>query len=436
MKKVAIVTSHFPPSNLASVHRSRLWAMFLPEYGWHPVILTCHHRYYEEKLDYPLLQTLPKWLRVIRVPAFKTKPIRIVGDAGVRVFFWIYKALVELVQRERIDFVLITIPSNYLAPIGPLIKARFGIPFGIDYIDPWVHDWPGSSRPGSKHWFSRKLADLLEPCSVENSDLITGINYYYFSGMLERNPAVVRRAYLASMPYGVAQADFIHASNNQNSHLIAKIRKKNNWSFDKIWVYAGAFLPKSEEIYVAIFKALKFLKEQKRLPAEGLKMIFLGTGKSPNDTNGYQVFPLAGKFGVDELVYEIPNRVSYSDVISCLSEANGVLVIGSVEKHYSPSKIYQALMSGRPVWAALHKDSSAWSFLEKKWGCEGIKFEDGRSIDILSTAESLEKAFQMKRDYTPEREFLNDSEMNAKNSAKSLAHALNATLALINQVYK
>ena len=47
---------HFPPSNLAGVHRSRLWAQHLPEFGWEPIIVTAHSKYYEEKLDPALLK--------------------------------------------------------------------------------------------------------------------------------------------------------------------------------------------------------------------------------------------------------------------------------------------------------------------------------------------------------------------------------------------
>jgi hypothetical protein len=40
MKKILIITPHYPPSNLAAVHRSRLFAQHLPSFGWEPVILT------------------------------------------------------------------------------------------------------------------------------------------------------------------------------------------------------------------------------------------------------------------------------------------------------------------------------------------------------------------------------------------------------------
>ena len=50
MKNVVIVAPHFPPSNLAAVHRARLWAQHLAEFGWKPTILATHWDHYEEAL--------------------------------------------------------------------------------------------------------------------------------------------------------------------------------------------------------------------------------------------------------------------------------------------------------------------------------------------------------------------------------------------------
>lgn len=49
LKKNLIITPHYPPSNLAAVHRSRLFAQHLPAFGWEPIILTMHKDHFEEK---------------------------------------------------------------------------------------------------------------------------------------------------------------------------------------------------------------------------------------------------------------------------------------------------------------------------------------------------------------------------------------------------
>ena len=161
MKRVALVAAHFTPSNLAAVHRARLWAQHLPEFGWEPTVVSAHHRHYEEALDWELHALVPESLRVVRTLAFPTKPIRVVGDIGVRALPFLSGALANLAARRELDFLHITIPSNFTAVLGRMIHARYGVPYGIDYIDPWVHEWPGSERRFSKAWTSARLAERL-----------------------------------------------------------------------------------------------------------------------------------------------------------------------------------------------------------------------------------------------------------------------------------
>ena len=95
MKKIIIISPHFPPSNLAAVHRSRLFAQHLPAFGWEPIIVTVHEKYYEEELDYNLEKLLPKNLRIAKTNAIPTKPLRLIGDIGIRGFYQIYKTVIN-----------------------------------------------------------------------------------------------------------------------------------------------------------------------------------------------------------------------------------------------------------------------------------------------------------------------------------------------------
>ena len=97
MKKILILYPHFPPSNLAGVHRPRLFAQHLPAFGWKPIILTVHEKYYEEALDWNLVKLLPRSLRIEKVNAFPLTRPRMVGDIGLRAFFQLYKKAKEII---------------------------------------------------------------------------------------------------------------------------------------------------------------------------------------------------------------------------------------------------------------------------------------------------------------------------------------------------
>ena len=63
-------------------------------------------------------------------------------------------------------------------------------------------------KPFTRAWGSYQLATLLEPWSVRDAALITGMAPGYVAGMLERNPDVAENAVVAYMPMGSAPEDF------------------------------------------------------------------------------------------------------------------------------------------------------------------------------------------------------------------------------------
>jgi hypothetical protein len=359
MKRVALVAAHFPPSNLAAVHRARLWAQHLHEFGWQPTIVTTHWVYYEEILDWELCELVDPDLEIIRTAALPTKPVRVVGDIGVRAFAWHVAALRRLLREGRIDFLHITVPSFYSALLGEFAVNDRRIPFGIDYIDPWVQVWPEAERRLSKAWASMKLGETLEPRAVRRASLITGVAEAYYSGVFERNPHLHGQAIAAAMPYGNSARDFeIVARRPREPYLF----NPTDGAFHMI--YAGAMLPKAYRVLDCLFAALALLRTEHLDLFSRLRIHFVGTGKSPNDPEGHNILPRAARFGLTKIVTEHPRRVPYIDVLSHLVKASAILVLGSTEAHYSPSKIYQAVEAKRPIFAFLHAASTAVRVLE------------------------------------------------------------------------
>jgi len=242
-RRLVLVSSHFAPSNLVGGHRARLWSRYLPEFGWEPTVVTGDPRHYEERPDPDLERLVAPGLEVVHATTLPTRPIKLVGDVGVRAFWGCYRAIADLVRQRRADFVLVTIPSNFLAPLGRLVHGRFGVPFGIDYQDPWVAWWSGVDRTYSRAWWSYKLATWLEPWSVHDAALITGMAPGYLAGMLERNPGVAKNAVVATMPMGSAPEDYELV---RAMHRPPFLFDPDDGRFHMI--YAGALLPAMHRI--------------------------------------------------------------------------------------------------------------------------------------------------------------------------------------------
>ncbi|MSU58685.1 MAG: hypothetical protein EXS35_11000 [Pedosphaera sp.] len=386
LRRVALVAAHFVPGNLASVHRSRLWSLHLREFGWEPVIVTTHWDYYEEQIETDLMELVPPDLKVIRTKAFGTRPIRLVGDLGVRAFRAHRLALCELSRGNGVDFVHITIPSNFSALLGRMVKRKTGVPYGIDYIDPWVHEFPGSRNLFTKAWASARLAEWLEPWAVRDASLITGINRRYFQGVLDRNPHLTRQAVLAEMPYGGSEVDHDYARRHPRP---AKLFAAHAGKFNLI--YAGAMLPQGYAVLERLLEALALLRQRRDGLGKLFHLHFVGTGKSPNDPQGFNIRPSIERHGLSDCVSETPQRMPYLNVLNHLHAASGILVMGSTEPHYSPSKIFQSVMSRRPVFALLHRDSTAVGVLRATRAGQLVTLTEKELPDAVALAAELER---------------------------------------------
>lgn len=375
MKKVIIVSPHFPPSNLAAVHRTRLFAKHLPAFGWQPIVLTVHHKYYEEKLDWNLQKLVSPDLQVETTGALPTGPVRIIGDIGLRGGYYLYRKLLQLIKTEKPDFLYIPIPSFYTSLLGRAVHAKTGIPYGIDYIDPWVHVFAGSERVFSRHWFSTKISGILEPIAVKKATLITGVAEGYYKPVLERNPHLYKQAVQVAMPYGGEAEDHVSLKSLKIEPYLF-FKKKNKLQL----VYAGAMLPKA---YLPLEMIFKWLQANNKKVLD-LELHFIGTGSRANDENSFTIKQLAEKYGLwQTIVFEYPKRIAYMDVLTHLNAADGIFVLGSTEPHYTPSKVYQSILSQKPILAVLHSTSSAGQVIVESKAGIVLNFNGEEELDII-----------------------------------------------------
>jgi hypothetical protein len=404
MNRILIITPHYPPSNLAAVHRSRLFAQHMPALGWEPIILTVHEDFYEEQLDWNLHSLLPANQRIEKVKAFKVSKPRLIGDIGLRGFFQLRRRALGLIKSEKIDFVYIPIPSFYTALIGPYLFKKTGVKYGIDYIDPWVHQFPGSNKLFSRHWFSTQLAKFLEPIAVKHASLITGVSEGYYNAVLERNPHLKKQAITAAMPYGGEERDheFVRRDVRRETWDVRSEGidvRRETWDESKYislqttstpstgstfkFVYAGAMLPKAYKPLEKIFEALASLQPpqlpqlpQLPQPPQLPQLQFIGTLGT--------IKPIAEKhclFG--KTVFEHPDRIPYLDVLKELEAADAVFILGSTEPHYTPSKVYQGVLSGKPILAVLHEQSTAVNVLRESNAGIVITMNGEEDLDLL-----------------------------------------------------
>ncbi len=348
-----IIYPNWLPSNAVGVQRIRLIVNYLAAFGWQPIILAVDPAYYEEETADELMQLVTPGIKVFYVQAKHAgKTLRVAGDISLRAFWPLRSKALQIISEEKPDFIWSPVPPFYTALITRLVHNKTGVPYGIDYIDPWVHHFPGANKIFSRAWMSKMLANVLEPIAVRKASVITGVSQEYYLPVLQRNPQLKKTVVAAAMPYGFDIADYKLVQEN----------KPLPWQNKKVKpiIYAGAFLPKAHYFIDVLFAAVAALKQQSNVDFD-YHFYFFGTGTSSvNDVAFYAI-----KNGIQELVTEQKERVSYIDVLHYLKNADAVLAIGSTEKHYTASKIFQAILSGKPVFAVFHEESSAVDVLKK-----------------------------------------------------------------------
>jgi hypothetical protein len=100
---------------------------------------------------------------------------------------------------------------------------------------------------------------------------------------------------------------------------------------------------------------------------------------------------------LEGVVHEVAPRVGYLEALSALREAHAILLFGSSERHYTPSKLYPALLAKRPIVAVYHESSTAVSLLRRVGTAPTIRlhtFDERRPPsslvdDIVASLEAL-----------------------------------------------
>jgi hypothetical protein len=377
LRRVLMVSPHFPPDTSAGTHRVRLLAPHLPDFGWEPVVVSVDADGYEGAIDPGLLSLVPPEVRIVRSRAWSPRWTRMlgIGDLGIRAFAGLRRTCESLLASERFDALFITIYPTYPALIGPMLKRRFHVPFVLDYQDPWIGAWGDTVGAGShgsvdlKSRVSRWIAGRLEPRAVSAADALTAVSAPTYEAVAARYPGAAPSE-RATLPIGGESSDF-DALPEATANRYFDARD----GFCHI-SYVGALLPLGVDTIRVIFKAAALLKARRPDLYARLRLHFFGTS---NQTGGdpaaavYCATPLAREAGVDDCMTELPIRVPYLEALAIQRDSQGLLMTGSSERHYTASKIYPSLLARRPLLAVYHQASSVVTTMKEVGGEPSIR---------------------------------------------------------------
>ncbi|HRE83846.1 MAG TPA: glycosyltransferase [Opitutaceae bacterium] len=382
MKRLLLVTPRWVPHAAPDLQRVRLSLPYYRSCGWDPVILCIDPKLVDGTLEPELATTVPDDIRVYTcsaLPQSWTRPLGL-GSLGLRAFPSLLEVGLNVISREKIDLVFVSTTEFLATSAARRWSEITGVPYVIDLQDPWrttYYEQPGAPRPpgGWKYQFARGIAWSLEEWSFSRARGFISVSPRYLEELGSRYRWFAQRP-SAVVPFGSSSDDFDAAA--QVYHGRSAIKRVDPGEVHL--VYTGAIGPALPHGIAAFFSGCQQYLERHPQQRRHLRIHFVGTHYRSTGSGSPELMEAARRYGVESLVTEIPHRVGYLESLQWQREADALLLVGSPDLAYSPSKLFTYLRAGKPILALVFPDSHLETLLEETGGAHLVRF--GHSVRL------------------------------------------------------
>ena len=371
MKKVLIISPHFPPINAPDMQRVRMSLPFFKDNGWDAEVVTVNPNYVEGFRDEYLSETFPANIKIYFVnalPSWLTRKVGL-GSLSIRSLLFYLIKVNKLLKKGNYDLVFFSTTMFHVGALGAYWKWQYNVPFVVDLQDPWRNDFyldkPKSERP-PKFWFAYKLLSWTEAIAIPRSAGIISVSEGYLTEIKRRYP-FTKNLPMKVIPFGATHIDFELVQRNEIDGYSLQKKDKSV----KNVVYVGAITPSFIPIIEAFFTVL--LKDRKILA--NYHFYFIGTSYSISVSTPL-VNQLAIKLGISDFVTEHTKRIPYFQTLATLQKADILFIPGSLDQDYNASKVYNAILSKTPIFSIFNNKSEVKQIIEKSYSGKVIGFDN------------------------------------------------------------
>jgi hypothetical protein len=409
--------------------RVRFFAKHLPQFGWRPIVLTTKPEYYEWPVDEENDRLLPDRLEVIRTKALPPRWTRKVGigDLGLRTLWHHWQAIKLLCREREIDLIFIPVPPSVPMVLGRMAYGKFGIPYVIDYIDPWVtgsyKNVPRKQRP-PKWRFAYALARMLEPYALKHVGHITGVSKGTTDSVIQRYKWL-NEGDATEIPYGGEADDFEYL----------RQQPRGNPIFDRAdglmhMSCVGACIPAMHATVRALFQAFRLGLEEFPQRFCRLRLHFVGTSYAPTKNGPEEIAKLAREAGIADYVEEHRIRIPYLESLQVMLDSDALFLVGSDASHYTASKVFPYILARRSLLAIFNEQSSVAQILRETGAGEVITFgpKQDPSEKVMEIKEQLDRFTTKSESYRPQTRWHDFEKYTTSAMSSRLADCLNAAI--------
>ncbi len=361
MKRILIITYNWPPATGANVQRMLAFCRYLPEFGFHPIVLT-PRRPADGISDIPKLhhETASAFDPVARLRLRRHKGTGATEREAKRWMEWIRLNLMipdtkiawrrpagkkarKLIADFRPVAVLTTAPPYTVHLIGLDLKNRCGLPWIADFRDPWLENHAYNTTPRNK--IALGLNRRMEAAVLNRADHVTCVQdsqYRLLSRKTDRTPD---SAWLTKIRNGYDPADFPPDR---------PLRKTFRFHLSHFGTVYDSGLDRD------FFRQLSGLVNTNAALKKSFSLRMIGP--ISRSTRAF----LKSLFAPDNL--HLRETIPHNEIVSHLRDRQLLLLLvnrGSAHRYSLPSKVYEYLASGNPVLAAGPSDHEVMSILRE-----------------------------------------------------------------------
>jgi hypothetical protein len=328
---------------------------------------------------------LPPAVPIHRVRGLSQRWTRLpgLGSIEARCYGGLAQAGTRLLRKKHFDAVYFSSTAFGTFRLGPIWKRSHGVPFVLDYQDPWVNDHyrrhPEITPPGGrlKYAVVDRLHRFHEPRVLLHAAGYTTVSAAYPAQLQARYSFAASIPSLL-LPFPGSEVDFQHLGSIPTSAL----------PFDPHdglthWVSIGRG---GDDLHMALsglFEAIvRFAPSELR---QRLRLHFLGTSYAPPGYGIPSITPLAARYGLSDVVEERTDRLPLSLSLATLKAADALMVLGSNDPGYTASKLMPYLLARKPLLAVMHEQSLVCEMLQRCGGAQLVRFKTGTSSTDLSS---------------------------------------------------
>lgn len=353
MRRLLIISPHYPPTDVVDMHRVRASSRYYAENGWSPTVLAVRPQDCGRLADERLTAVAPDDVPVERTGAFPETIARRLGFSaiGFRAYAQMRAAGDRIIRQWKPDLAFFSTTAFPLMALGASWRRRFGLPFVLDMQDPW-HAGPANSLQFRRQTLKSKVMYAihrrLETSAMGAVSGLVAVSDDYISALREAYPRL-GSVPASTIPFGVEPRDF---------EVARQLGRPVDFGFDapssRLGVYAGRVTDEMRRALAALMEIQRLGRQDPSIAS--LRLGFLGTGYQLSG-NPQCVRPMAVELGLGDVVRELPDRVSLLDSLATLVTADLVLILGSEDKAYQPSKLFQYMATDRPILCVARSDA-------------------------------------------------------------------------------